>query len=186
MTYDKYGNIKTRNGIAYTYGNSIWKDQLTGYGDRTISYDAQGNPVNYFGHTLTWEKGRQLKKYDSNTCLLYTSSSEYSYNIAAKRTVVRTTQVKDECEGETQDTYFKTVYTFDDDGNITGEYAYTEDTGNVQVSGEAGINPYMGDGGMSYIKGSDNRLINHNFTSLVAWNEEKDSCGDATILLRCV
>ena len=111
------------------------------------------------------------------------ASSEYSYNIAAKRTVVRTTQVKDECEGETQDTYFKTVYTFDDDGNITGEYAYTEDTGNVQVSGEAGINPYMGDGGMSYIKGSDNRLINHNFTSLVAWNEEKDSCGDATILL---
>lgn len=111
------------------------------------------------------------------------ASSEYSYNIAAKRTVVRTTQVKDECEGETQDTYFKTVYTFDDDGNITGEYAYTEDTGNVQVSGEAGINPYMGDGGMGYIKGSDNRLINHNFTSLKAWDEEKDSCGDATVLL---
>ena len=36
MTYDKYGNIKTRNGIAYTYGNSIWKDQLTGYGDKSI------------------------------------------------------------------------------------------------------------------------------------------------------
>ena len=77
MTYDKYGNIKTRNGIAYTYGNSIWKDQLTGYGDRTISYDAQGNPVNYFGHTLTWEKGRQLKKYDSNT---------YTYNANGIRT----------------------------------------------------------------------------------------------------
>ena len=77
MAYDKYGNIKTRNGIAYTYGNSIWKDQLTGYGDRTISYDAQGNPVNYFGHTLTWEKGRQLKKYDSNT---------YTYNANGIRT----------------------------------------------------------------------------------------------------
>ena len=25
------------NGIAYTYGNFAWKDQLTGYGDRTIS-----------------------------------------------------------------------------------------------------------------------------------------------------
>ena len=36
MTYDKYGNIKTRNGIAYTYGNSVWKDQLTGYGDKSI------------------------------------------------------------------------------------------------------------------------------------------------------
>ena len=77
MAYDKYGNIKTRNGIAYTYGNSIWKYQLTGYGDRTISYDAQGNPVNYLGHTLTWEKGRQLKKYDSNT---------YTYNANGIRT----------------------------------------------------------------------------------------------------
>lgn len=61
---------------------------------------------------------------------------------------------------------------FDDDGNITGEYAYTEDTGIVRIR-RTGINPYMGDGGMSYIKGSDNRLINHNFTSLAAWNEEK-------------
>ena len=77
MTYDKYGNIKTRNGIAYTYGNSIWKDQLTGYGDKSISYDSQGNPVSYLGHTLTWEKGRQLKKYDSNT---------YTYNANGIRT----------------------------------------------------------------------------------------------------
>ena len=77
MTYDKYGNIKTRNGIAYTYGNSVWKDQLTGYGDKSISYDSQGNPVSYLGHTLTWEKGRQLKKYDSNT---------YTYNANGIRT----------------------------------------------------------------------------------------------------
>ena len=77
MTYDKYGNIKTRNGIAYTYGNSIWKDQLTGYGDKSISYDSQGNPVSYLGHILTWEKGRQLKKFDSNT---------YTYNAGGIRT----------------------------------------------------------------------------------------------------
>ena len=76
MTYDKYGNIKTRNGIAYTYGNSVWKDQLTGYGDKSISYDSQGNPVSYLGHTLTWEKGRQLKKFDSNT---------YTYNAGGIR-----------------------------------------------------------------------------------------------------
>ena len=75
--YDKYGNIKTRNGIAYTYGNSIWKDQLTGYGDKSISYDSQGNPTSYLGHTLTWEKGRQLKKFDSNT---------YTYNANGIRT----------------------------------------------------------------------------------------------------
>ena len=29
-----------------------------------ITYDAQGNPVSYLGHALTWEKGRQLKSFD--------------------------------------------------------------------------------------------------------------------------
>ena len=34
-------------------------------------------PTNYLGHTLTWEKGRQLKSYDSNT---------YTYNANGIRT----------------------------------------------------------------------------------------------------
>ena len=38
---------------------------------------AQGNPTSYLGHTLTWEKGRQLKSYDSNT---------YTYNANGIRT----------------------------------------------------------------------------------------------------
>ncbi len=32
MEYDNYGNIKSKNGVAYTYGDTIWKDLLTGYG----------------------------------------------------------------------------------------------------------------------------------------------------------
>ncbi len=67
MTYDSYGNILTKNGKTYTYGNSVWKDLLTAYDGQTISYDAQGNPTKYLGHNLTWEKGRQLKSFDSNT-----------------------------------------------------------------------------------------------------------------------
>ena len=43
----------------------------------TISYDAQGNPTSYLGHTLTWEKGRQLKSFDNNT---------YTYNANGIRT----------------------------------------------------------------------------------------------------
>ncbi len=77
MTYDDYGNILSKNGIAYSYGNAVWKDLLTGYGDQTISYDAQGNPTSYLGHTLTWEKGRQLKSFDGNT---------YTYNANGIRT----------------------------------------------------------------------------------------------------
>ena len=47
MTYDNYGNIVSKNGISYTYGNSSWKDLLTKVGNQTISYDNQGNPINY-------------------------------------------------------------------------------------------------------------------------------------------
>ena len=77
MSYDNYGNILSKNGVTYTYGNSVWKDLLTKVGDQTISYDAQGNPTSYLGHTLTWEKGRQLKSFDSNT---------YTYNANGIRT----------------------------------------------------------------------------------------------------
>ena len=77
MEYDNYGNILSKNGTVYTYGTSAWKDLLTGFGDKSISYDAQGNPTSYLGHTLTWEKGRQLKSFDGNT---------YTYNANGIRT----------------------------------------------------------------------------------------------------
>ena len=77
MEYDNYGNIRAKNGVAYTYGDSIWKDLLTKVGEQTISYDEQGNPTSYLGHTLSWEKGRQLKSFDGHT---------YTYNANGIRT----------------------------------------------------------------------------------------------------
>ena len=77
MTYDTCGNILTKNGTAYTYGDAVWKDKLTAVGNKTISYDKQGNPVNYLGNTLTWEKGRQLKSFGNYT---------YTYNANGIRT----------------------------------------------------------------------------------------------------
>ena len=76
MTYDTYGNILSKNGKVYAYGD-VWKDLLTSVDGRNIIYDAQGNPTDYMGHTLTWEKGRQLKSYDGNT---------YTYNANGTRT----------------------------------------------------------------------------------------------------
>ena len=76
MTYDNYGNILSKNGVAYTY-DSTWKDLLTSYDGQSVTYDAQGNPTSYLGHTLTWEKGRQLKSFDTNT---------YTYNANGIRT----------------------------------------------------------------------------------------------------
>ena len=68
VTYDLYGNITTKNGVAYGYdSNGAWKDLLTSVGNQTISYDANGNPTTYLGHSLAWEKGRQLKQFDTFT-----------------------------------------------------------------------------------------------------------------------
>ncbi len=77
MTYDEYGNILTKNDMVYTYGNGVWRDLLTGYCGKTISYDAQGNPLNYLGKTLSWDKGRQLKSF---------GNISYTYNASGIRT----------------------------------------------------------------------------------------------------
>ena len=90
MEYDNYGNITKKNGTEYIYGKYypddnfsqeptelLWKDLLTYYDGARIDYDDQGNPTSYLGHTLTWEKGRQLKKFDN---------IEYTYNANGIRT----------------------------------------------------------------------------------------------------
>ena len=66
-------NFILENDIIYL----AKKDLLTKYGNQTVTYDAQGNPTSYLGHTLTWEKGRQLKSFDGNT---------YTYNANGIRT----------------------------------------------------------------------------------------------------
>ena len=84
MEYDNYGNITKKNGIVYTY-DTTWKDLLkqVGTGDNnTITYDAQGNPLTYLGNTLTWEKGRQLKKFVKSNGTTIT----YTYNANGIRT----------------------------------------------------------------------------------------------------
>ena len=87
--YDNYGNILAKgvvdeNGeiaeetkVTYAYGDDTWKDLLTEYNGQPIEYDEQGNPTSYLGHTLTWEKGRQLKSFDD---------IQYTYNANGIRT----------------------------------------------------------------------------------------------------
>ena len=87
MVYDCYGNIRVKNGKQYCYCNELWYDLLTEYDGQSISYDAQGNPTSYLGHTLTWEKGRQLKSFDSNT---------YTYNANGIRTSKTVNGIKHE------------------------------------------------------------------------------------------
>ena len=68
-TYDTAGNIlsetRTEDGETttktYGYGDSGWADLLTEVDGQAITYDASGNPTSYFGRTMTWTNGRQLK-----------------------------------------------------------------------------------------------------------------------------
>ena len=73
--YDTGGNILNKKEYAYTegeiitqptkvieyiYNNANWKDQLTTYNGKEITYDAIGNPLTYDGNTYTWQNGREL------------------------------------------------------------------------------------------------------------------------------
>ena len=98
--YDAGGNITNRleytfslsdlttlspTVVSYSYASNGNRDRLMSYDNKTITYDAIGNPTNYLGNTLVWEKGRQLKSYGSNS---------YEYNaqgIRTKKTTANTT-----------------------------------------------------------------------------------------------
>lgn len=75
------GNANVLNTIVYTYGNNNWKDQLTNYNGKAITYDAIGNPLTYDGNTYTWQNGRQLAKISNNN-----QTITYKYNENGIRT----------------------------------------------------------------------------------------------------
>lgn len=86
-SYDVGGNITevrymengSPNGktATYTYGDSNWKDLLTAYNGKTITYDKIGNPLTYYNGTkFTWTMGR---RFESATCPGGTKIN-YTYN----------------------------------------------------------------------------------------------------------
>lgn len=94
-SYDAGGNILSKSEHPYTtgtvgtatkvynysYGDSNWKDKLTNYDGKAITYDAIGNPLTYNGYTYTWEAGRQLKGISGNG-----KAITYKYNDSGIRT----------------------------------------------------------------------------------------------------
>jgi len=73
FTYDAGGNILTKKEYAYTTGtptgvlktynyqyDTVWKDKMTSFDNKSCAYDASGNPTTYKGKTFTWSKGRRL------------------------------------------------------------------------------------------------------------------------------
>ncbi len=65
-----------------TYTDSQWKDLLTAVNGQTITYDAIGNPTNYYdGSTMDWAEGRRLQSVTQNG-----QTHSYQYNADGLRT----------------------------------------------------------------------------------------------------
>ena len=107
-TYDNAGNItcveeyqlpanswdpgSLLNQYTYAYGDTNWKDKLTGYNNTAFTYDANGNQLSYRdGMAFTWVNGRILDtvtvgnntltmKYDSNGLRTQKGSIKYYYD----------------------------------------------------------------------------------------------------------
>ena len=177
--------------ILYTYSGNVLstvtypdgkKAKLTYSGNKpsTVTLqDGNGNNVYKVAYSYSGNRLYSVTEYGvENGSFVQGNQSVYSYSVASGRTTVQTTERVDLDEGECYDNVIKTVYTFDDDGNIVSEYAYTEDTGNTGVEGEAsGIHPYAGDNGVGVVSNSCNLLTNHNFESLSGWSEMPNNCG---------
>ncbi len=99
-SYDGGGNIRSKqeyayttgelgtatDTITYTYGDSNWRDLLTSYDGKAITYDGVGNMLTYnkytYGNnTYTWQHGRQLASISN-----YGTDWEFTYNAEGLRT----------------------------------------------------------------------------------------------------
>jgi RHS repeat-associated protein len=174
--YDVGGNVTSKTeypfttgslGIAtktyaYSYGDTNWKDKLTSFDGKGITYDAIGNPTTYNGYTYTWEEGRQLSSISGNGL-----SVSYKYNdsgIRTQKTINGVTTnyhfVGDKVTYEDSGTD-KIYYTYDSSGHIVSmnlngaEYYYIRN-----VQGDIiGLFDKTGTQVVSYVYDSWGKLI---------------------------
>ena len=67
--------------IDYAYDDANWKNKLTSYDGKDITYDEIGNPLAYNGYTYTWQNGRELAGISGNGL-----DTSYKYNDGGIRT----------------------------------------------------------------------------------------------------
>lgn len=97
----------------YTYGNG-WKDQLTAFDGKSITYDGGGNPTSYLGATMAWGRGRLLKSYTPETAT-YSVAMQYDVN------GFRKSKIKDYASASIATA--TTSYVYDSEGRLRFEYS---------------------------------------------------------------
>ena len=91
LTWGSLNGVTATDTTAYAYGDSNWKDKLTSYDGRAITYDEIGNPLSYRGYTLAWQNGRQLATLSGNGI-----AAGYTYDVDGLRTSKTVNGVKHE------------------------------------------------------------------------------------------
>lgn len=76
LTGKFYGNT-----VTHAYGDSNWKDKLTAYNGKAITYDVIGNPLSDGAWSYQWEAGCQLKSMNAEG-----TSASFQYNHNGLRT----------------------------------------------------------------------------------------------------
>ncbi|MEE1075429.1 MAG: DUF6531 domain-containing protein, partial [Acutalibacteraceae bacterium] len=161
--------------ITYPDGSKATTYSMLGTHDKytevTLS-DENDNNIYYVTYELSDEHVSKITEYGyENGSQVKGVTTTYEYSAAANRTVVQTTEPKDTAEGETADTVITTVYSFDDDGNISSQYAYSNDIEKTGVSGSSsGIHPYAS--GMNVVSNINNLVSGHSFEDLSKWSSE--------------
>ena len=170
--------------VTYPDGSQVVISYTSNQPTSVILKDESGNSVYKVVYAFSGYKVTSATEYGvENGTFVQGSKSTYSYSMASKRTTVTTTELEDDCDGGN---VIKTVYTFDDDGNVISDYVYSEDTGNTGVDGEAsGIHPYSADGGASIIRNNTNMLYNHTFASYSTayWEVANECCSSMNMYI---
>ncbi|MBQ8683632.1 MAG: hypothetical protein IJ518_03830 [Clostridia bacterium] len=128
---------------------------------------ADGWPVLYNTYTFDGDCLVSVTEHGERPQAGYTDGmapvTTYAYAADAKRATVTLTEPAD---GDEPATVTTTVYTFDADGNVVGEYMYVNGE-NIGLTGGDPANATQGIGARAY---SDNRLMGHSFRSLDNWS----------------
>ena len=89
-SYDQRGNILTKTKVyddtsipsestTFTYGNSVWPDELTSVNGTSLTYDANGNVLTYGNMEFEWTNGRVLSQITVNPTDPNGTEDVYSY-----------------------------------------------------------------------------------------------------------
>lgn len=111
MTYDAFGNLTQKDGLAYTYGGTAGPHAVTQVGSTTYTYDANGNMTGGDGRVLTYSVFDQMTKATQGGNTL-----EFAYGIDRQRY-----RRSETVGGTTRHTYYRGNAELVDSGTGTDE-----------------------------------------------------------------